>query len=125
MFAHMRCDTREMKRVTTFRSVNSLPCSGDSKRFGRLGCSGGVLALNSGAFVYSNCLRRRFWCSCAPQAWGGRVAPSGEKTQAGTASRAGAWAWASGLFIRYGRGWVAGAEGSPPTSTRVYSDGYS
>jgi len=69
-------------------------------------------------------LRSRFWYCCAPQAWGGRVAPSGEKTQAGTASWAGAWAWAPGLFIRYGRSWVAGAEGSPPTSTHVYSESY-
>jgi len=65
-------------------------------------------------------LRSGFLYCSAAQAWGGRVASSGEKTQAGTASRAGAWAWASGLFIRYGRSWVAGAEGSPPASTHLY-----
>jgi len=67
-------------------------------------------------------LRSRFWYCSAPQAWGGRVASSGEKTQASAASWAGAWAWACGVFIRYGRSGVSGAEGSPPTSTHVYSE---
>lgn len=83
--------------------------------------------MNSGTLTYCNCLRNSFRCCCTTQAWGGRVATSGEKTQSGAASwaRARALARASGLFIRYGRSRVAGAEGSSPTSTHLYTESYS